>query len=264
MKRFFLISLLAVAGAFSAAAQSKNSDHDYQARPQNIPAVDTTSVLCIGNSFTYFYNTDQMLLEIAASQGHCLKVKAATSGGYCFLCHLGDSKTIRAIENYNQYDVVILQNQSQLNAQIARNPRQYSQSVKAAADLAKFVRQFSPNAQLYFEASWASYSNTKHFKDFAEFDKYMMEGTRMLAKKNHAKVSPVCLAFSAARAKYPEINLLYKDRHHQSKAGSYLKSCVNYLLLFGGEFDSNVSDCTVDPVEAAKLREIALQIVNGK
>lgn len=264
MKRCFFISFLVVLGVFFAAAQTQNSVHDYKARPQNIPAVDTTSVLCIGNSFTYFYNTDQMLLEIAASQGHYLKVKAATSGGYCFLCHMGDSKTIRAIENYNQYDVVFLQNQSQLNAQIARNPRQYAQSVKAATDLARFVRQFSPNAQLYFEASWASYSNTKHFKDFDDFDKYMMKGTTMLAKKNHAKVSPVCLAFTAARTKYPEINLYYKDRHHQSKAGSYLKSCVNYLLLFGGVFDSNVSDCTVDPGDAAKLREIALQIVNGK
>lgn len=264
MKRFLLISLLAVAGAFSSAAQSNATDHDYKARPQNISAIDTTSVLCIGNSFTFFYNTDQMLLEIAASQGHCLKIKAATSGGYSFMCHLNDSKTMRAIENFNQYDVVFLQNQSQLNAQIARNPRQYAQAVKDAAAIAKLVRQYSPDAQLYYEASWASYTNTKHFKSFADFDKYMMEGTRMLAKKNKAKVSPVCLAFTEARTKYPEINLYYKDKHHQSKAGAYLKSCVNYLLLFGGEFDSNVSDCTVNPSDAAKLREVALHIVNGK
>lgn len=265
MKRFILT--FAVMGlcllSASAQTQKKKRAYDYTAQPQSVAAVDTTSVLCIGNSYTFYYNTDQMLLEIAASQRHCLLVKAATVGGYSFASHLGDNKTTAAIENFDTYDVVFLQNRSQLNAQIARNPKQYALAIDDAKQLAARVRAYSPDARIIFEASWASYVNTTHFNDFEDFDRYMLKGTRMLAKKNHAEISPLCTAFALARSQYPEINLLYKDRHHQSKAGAYLKSCVNYLLIFGGQFDANVSDCTVDPRQAKCLREVAYQTIRS-
>ena len=38
--------------------------------------VDTTRVLCIGNSFTYFYDSHLKLAEIALSQGHYIDMTA--------------------------------------------------------------------------------------------------------------------------------------------------------------------------------------------
>ena len=62
-----------------------------------------------------------------------------------------------------------------------------------------------------------------------------------------------------------ENNLLYSpDGYHQSPYGSYLKSCVNYLLLFGEPFGENTSDCGLEKERAAALRNIAEIIVLNK
>ena len=74
--------------------------------------VDTTRVLCVGNSFTYYFDSHLKLAEIALSQGHYIDMTAAYVGGYTFNMHLNDLKTISAIEQFTSpYDCVFLQNQ---------------------------------------------------------------------------------------------------------------------------------------------------------
>ena len=42
-------------------------------------------------------------------------------------------------------------------------------------------------------------------------------------------------------------DLFYTDSKHPNRNGAYLKSCVNYLVIFGEKFDKNVSDGGCDP-----------------
>lgn len=235
----------------------------YEMRPTNVPAKDTLSVLCIGNSFTYHYDTYNMLEEIAASQGHKLKIKAAYVGGYSFKRHLCDVKTIKAIETWNNpYEYVFLQNQSQLNAFVGRNPKQHRPALEDAVQLVRRVREFSPDAVIFFESTW-SYPAVNYggFGSYEEYDRYMTKGTALMVKKTKSELSPIGEAFAIIRAKHPEIDLLNTDRKHQSLLGAYLKSCVNYLMIFGSGFDANVSNCTIDKDIAEALRQAALEAV---
>ena len=92
-------------------------------------------------------------------------------------------------------------------------------------------------------------------------DEALAKGTRKVAKRSGAGVSPIGDAFTICRKMYPEINLLHTDGHHQSPKGTYLKACVNYLMLFGQKFGPSPSNCDIDPDTAAKLRGVAEHVV---
>ena len=74
---------------------------------------------------------------------------------------------------------------------------------------------------------------------------------------DHTLVSNIVKAFSIVRKERADINLFAADERHQNLLGSYLKSCVNYLTLFGEPFGENPADCGVEPELARYLRSVA-------
>lgn len=249
--------------AANASAQTK-PDHPNHYEPSipDVEAADTLRALFIGNSFTYVYDTYSLLQEIAASQAHRIDFKAAFVGGYSFARHLADPKTYAAIEKLPKpYDIVFLQNQSQLNALYGREPRRFALAAEDARELVARVKEYSPAARIFLEATWASDRNSRVFDSKEDFDKYMWKGTCAMAKRCRCSVSPIGHAFAIARAKYPDIDLLGRDHHHQSLAGAYLKACVNYLLIYGGDFDESASCCTLPADVAVKMQKAAAEAV---
>ena len=97
----------------------------------------------------------------------------------------------------------------------------------------------------------------------AEFNRLMVKGTGMLAKAAHTSVSPIGEAFRISREERPDIDLFSKDKKHQSEFGTYLKSCVNYLMIFGGRFNGEASNCCLDPDSCAYLRSVAERVVTS-
>ena len=97
-----------------------------------------------------------------------------------------------------------------------------------------------------------------------EFYENAGKGIKVMAKAAKADVSPIRDAFRLANIERPDILLFAADGYHQSEYGSYLKSCVNYLTLFGEPFGDNPSDCGIDPKKAAALRAIAEAVVFGE
>ena len=82
----------------------------------------------------------------------------------------------------------------------------------------------------------------------------------MLAKAARTAVSPIGEAFRISREERPDIDLFSKDKKHQSEYGTYLKACVNYLMIFGGKFNGNASACGLDPEICAYLRSVAERV----
>lgn len=226
---------------------------------------DTLRVLCVGNSFTYFYNSHEKLVAIAASEGHHLNVTAAYVGGYTFNRHLHDLKTLQAIEQAiyaGAYDVVYLQDQSQSFARYAQNPKQYQLICKDTKELVDRVRTYSPKARIWLEQTWAySGLNYGDFGSYEAFDSYLCKGTKLLAKATHTSVSPIGKAFAVVRSERPDLNLYEPDEKHQSLMGTYLKSCVNYLLIYGIPFSAETDCCGVDSEAARYLQKVAERIV---
>lgn len=218
-------------------------------------------VVCIGNSFTYYHDTNKCLEQIAASQGHELTAHASTAGGYSLHLHLSNDKTILNLID-NSYDVAFLQDQSQTPARYAQDTVRCRLLAADAVELAERVRCYSPQVRIFFEHTWGySAINYGGFGSMTEFDRLLRNGITLYAQKARADVSPIGEAFALVRAEYPTINLYDKDNSHQSPLGSYLKACVNYLLIYKEPFHDEVATCENEPQACAVLQKVAERVV---
>jgi len=233
--------------------------------PSKSPVVkDVRKIGILGNSFTYCYSTFWMLKSIARSQGHELVVRANIKGSQTFgnQLSLDYSKDV-----YNEigYDYAIIQDQSTQAAAYMSDPASNADIATNTESLAAKFKATSPSSKVMLECTW-SYSQTDNsfagYTSYENFDKLLQEGTDAIAAKSPSvdMVSPIGKAFAEARAQ--NINMYRSsDKKHQSREGAYLKSCVNYLMLYGEKFSGDVEACGVNATTAAKLRAIAEKVV---
>lgn len=230
-------------------------------QPSSSPAVrDITKLGVLGNSFTYCYSTFWMLKSIARSQGHELVVRANIKGSQTFGNHLSLEYS-RNVYEEDGYDYVLIQDQSTQAAVYMSDPSAHADIAENTQALASKFKEKSPDAKVILEATW-SYPMTDNsfagYNSYEEFDRLLQTGTDAIAAKSPAvdMVSPIGKAFAAAREQ--GINMYRtSDKKHQSREGAYLKSCVNYLMIFGEPFSGEVENCGVSDAVAAKLRAIA-------
>lgn len=223
---------------------------------------DTTRVLCIGNSFTYYHSCPLMLKEIAWSEGHYLDMSASLKGGRTMKHHQSLAMTEDLVAD-GGYDVVFLQDQSQAAAKVGRDRKEHASLVEEMEAMAEKVIENSPGCLPIIECTWA-YPGKEHggFGTLKAFDAYAEKGARIMSKAvDGSVISPINKAFKLAREEHPDIMLYHTDGHHQSEYGSYLKSCVNYLVLFGEPFGDSPADCGLDKKKTAVLRSIAEKCV---
>ncbi|MDO4948725.1 MAG: hypothetical protein Q4E55_00930 [Bacteroidales bacterium] len=228
-----------------------------------IPVVDTKDIAFIGNSFTFYYASYFLLKQIARVQGHQIRMKCSLRGGYTLGKHLGTER-FPTVENGGPYDVVLFQDQSQ-NAAYYASDKRHASVQGEAQQIAQRMRAGSPKASIIYECTWA-YEDSKAsfggFKSFRNFDKQLRKGSKAVVRKSADinLLSPIGQAFELARKE--GINVYGPDKKHQNLEGSYLKACVNYLLIYGGNFDESVSlDCGLDHATALSLRQIAGKVV---
>ena len=236
---------------------------------------DTLNVLCIGNSFTYFSSAPSFLKEIAWNEGHLLRVKASLKGGQTFGQHMGLPLSRYAM-SVGKFDYAFLQDQSQAAANFAKDSVSFSY---VNADFQRVVTNVvarSPKCHLALEDTWAYEAlDFGGFGSMDEFDRLMADGTSRLVRNaelafpaNTFEVSPIAQAFKMVRDGDSGIDLYTDDSKHQSIYGSYLKACVNYLMIFGSRFqsvpspDSKTSvDCGLPHDKAEYLRHVAEQVM---
>ena len=223
---------------------------------------DTLKVLALGNSFTYFYGSLFMMKEIAWNEGIFLDITASLKGGQSLGDHLGLSLSGKAVKE-GGYDAAILQDQSQNPARYAADSLEYAHVKEDFLELTERIRQYSPECRIILERTWAyPGSGFGGFADFPAFDRLLAEGAeKMAASVENCIVSPVGEAFASCKEEFPEIRLLYADDKHQSEAGSYLKACVEYLVLSGRGFGDDPDDCRISENTAAALRSVAMETV---
>lgn len=236
---------------------------------------DTMNVLCIGNSFTYFHGGASMLKEIAWNEGHFLRIKASLKGGQTLGQHFALPLS-RNVSNVGHYDFAFLQDQSQAPANYAKDSVEFAYVKDDFLKLADRVISRSAGCRFALEDTWA-YEGGEFggFGSYEEFDRLMDEGTARMAAaaaetfgNNEFCVSPIGKAFSIVRTGDSGIDLYDTDRKHQSEYGSYLKACVNYLILTGERFHSQPDpasltsvDCDLPHEQAAYLRGVAEQVM---
>ena len=254
MKRILTICLFILLSVFSLRA-------DKFRLPSEKKNPDAVRVLLVGNSFTYYHDSDDMLVEIASSQGVNIDLGEFLKGGQTFGQHLKLANTRKAI-SAGDYDFAFLQDQSVTPAKFSRDKDQ--QVLSDLISLKRLVVMRSPDCKVILERTWGYDGKTAGgFGTREILDKHLEKGTKSLANKAKTWRSPIGIAFNTVIAERPGIALLGNDNKHQSAAGSYLKACVNYLVITGKSFDGYVPNCGIDPENADYLRKVAERTVLG-
>ncbi len=196
----------------------------------------TTSVLFIGNSYTYVNNLPQTFHDLALSKGDTVIFDSSAPGGYTFNLHTTNATTISKI-NQQPWDYVVLQEQSQMPAfpptQVATDTYPY------ATQLNNIILANDSCTETVFYMTWGrengDSSNCAAYPPictYAGMQQRLRESYLQMATDNHASCSPVGVAWKHVRDNYPSIVLYNADQSHPSVNGTYLAACVFYASLF--------------------------------
>ena len=182
-------------------------------------AQESRRLLFIGDSLTYFNNGIYAhLTQLAAVARPPIVITTDKSVfGGAFLKRLWElNEPVRAI-SANRYDVVVLQ--EDLPETTVADFREYAR--RFVGEVRKTgARPMLLMAWAYPRLGWIS---------MAEIDK----AHREIARELKVDIAPVGLAWAAAVAARPALNLYAPDREHPSIHGTYLATCVVYAAISG-------------------------------
>ena len=243
-----------------AAAQTKPNRTAIAAEPHN--------VLWVGNSFFYYNNSMHnhvlALVRAANPAGQFRAVSVTISGsgidwhdmqsyfrpdGIGKYSFVGDNE-IAFNPAGPQFDTVILMDCSQCPI----HPKLQSVFHEFAKKQAQIIR--SNRAQPVLFMSWA-------YKDKPEMTAQLAEQYTIAGNDNDALVIPAGLAFAAARAKRPGLELYQPDKRHPSLAGTFLAASTVYATIYGKSPVGLSYTAGLDPDLAAFLQAVAWETVQG-
>lgn len=224
------------------------------------PAIkETKKVLVLGNSFTYYWSTAFVLKQIARAQGYKFDMRVHTEPGISLLDHARIFSLSKNIIDEGGYDIALLQEKSTTHAYYFAGS--YDSALGEAQLLAGNIRANSPSCRIILENTW-SYSKSSYmgYGSYAVFDDKLRKGCSMIAEDISAEISPINQTFELWRSLFPQTNCLYTDGHHQSKYGTYLKSCINYLTICAGKFEEAPYLGEFDAEQVENMLSVALKV----
>jgi len=181
---------------------------------------DSTKVLFVGNSYTYFWNLPQTVEAMSFDGKHKIDARQSTNGGVNLGQHWRSEKNLdtRSLIAENDYDVIVLQDHSK-------------RAIEHPDSLHIYGTKFSElihsrNAEVFLYMTWSR-----------KWDPFMLkkisEQYEQLAKETGATLVPVGIAWDLSRKMRPELDLYDIDQSHPSPEGTYLIACMFYGALTG-------------------------------
>lgn len=189
-------------------------------KPSDAQDTSNTSVLFIGNSYTYFWNLPQSVNAFTKHENLNYTIKQSTAGGANLGEHWRGEKSLSSkdlIKN-GQFDVVILQDHSTITIDHPDSLIYYGHK------FAEIIKE--TNGKPYLYMTWSR-----------EWDPFMIDSIEYYYEKLGieigAEVVPVGLAWKKALHLRPDLPLYDEDMSHPSPLGTYLNACVFYSVLTG-------------------------------
>jgi len=226
-------------------------------------ASDPQRVLFIGNSYTGVNKLPEVFLEVVKSSGRPAPVvKSSTPGGRTLKQHLAIAGSMKLVDEGN-WDVVVLQGQSQEAAIAETDETVRKEFQESAAELCRRVRAKSPKVKIYFYETWARHPDywkaAKKGPDVGANPKEMQARLRkwygVVAKDNAAMFVPCGDAWELNYASAAPVRLHTSDHSHPEFVGTYL----NALIFFGRIYDVKVPA----PKWSGKLDEAQARLMQG-
>jgi len=224
-------------------------------------AQDTTSVLFIGNSFTFYNNMPGLFKDIATSKGKIVHVDTAVTGGKDLKFHSTRERTYNLIKS-RKWDFIVLQGHSNEFAQ--PDFKVDSLTYPFAKKIVDSIRTYSKCSRILFYMTWGYKNGNQKWKAIATYDsmQYRIERQYLrFADKLNVGVCPVGMVWKEVREFNPEINLYNDDRFHPILTGSYLSACTFYTTIFGETPYKNSAIVELHPFQKEVIELAATKIV---
>ena len=236
-----------------------------------VPDSSSPRVLFIGNSYTSVNNLPQIFHDVAASAGHApSEIKAVTPGGVTLYQHLNSLGTLKLIDEGN-WDIVILQAQSQEAAMSEQFPNMRDHFLKGAASLYDRIKAGSPHVKIILYQTWARHAdywnNPKADRTIgndpadmqARIRKWYQNAT---AQKNDFLIAPVGDAWELNYKNPNAIRLHDADNSHPAFNGSYLAALVIYGTIYHPPNLNVPYHGDLNSAETLYLQTIAMQVTH--
>lgn len=222
-------------------------------------------ILFIGNSYTFYNDMPTAYFEALAREfDPDVEVFSVTCGGWT-LEKFADAKIplgkqIEDILGQEQYDVVILQEQSVRPAA----EHGYATFYDGARRLCKKIAK--NGSRVVFYATWShetdSHTLQKYGWTHEEMTWRLASSYQAIAEELGAEVAHVGLAFREIVRSHPKIDLYAHDsRSHPSPRGSYLAALTLFAKIFGKNPCNTYFQRDFSDEEAAALRLAAKNAV---
>ena len=224
-------------------------------------AQEETSVLFIGNSFTFYNYMPGILKDIAASNGKAMYVDTAVTGGKDLKFHSGRERTYAMIKS-KKWDYIVLQGHSNEFAQ--PDGKVDTLTLPFAKKIIDSIRVLSPCSRVLFYMTWGYKNGNPKWKAIAHYDSMQLRIERQylrFADLFSAGVSPVGMVWKEVRDDHPSINLYDADRFHPILTGSYLSACTFYATIFGETPYKNKAKVAIEPFQREVIELAATKVV---
>jgi hypothetical protein len=241
--------------------------------PTSADTPDSSSprVLFIGNSYTSVNNLPQIFHDVAASAGHApSETKAVTPGGVTLYQHLNSPGTLKLIDEGN-WDIVILQAQSQEAAMSEQFPNMRDHFLKGAAGLYDRIKAGSPHAKTILYQTWARHTDywndPKADRSIGNNPDDMQARIRKwyqnaATQKNDFLIAPVGDAWELNYKNPNAIRLHAADNSHPAFNGSYLAALVIYGTIYHPPNLNVPYHGDLNSAETLYLQTIAMQVTH--
>ncbi|HEY1047671.1 MAG TPA: PKD domain-containing protein [Bacteroidia bacterium] len=220
------------------------------------------NILFIGNSYTGVNNLPQLFADVSASAGDTIQIMSFTPGGQTLMNHAAPGGAPMNEIAKGIYDVVVLQEQSQLPSFPDQDVNEFyfpyvhvlDSAIKAANKCSKTMLYMTwgrKNGDAMNCASWPPVCT------YLGMDSLLRKRTLEASTQNQCDVSPVGAAWRYSIKHYPWINLYQPDESHPDPKGSYIAACVFYTSIFKKDPSNIKYNFGIDPLLADTLRNIA-------
>lgn len=227
----------------------------------SVTAQSETSVLFIGNSFTFMNNMPFTFKSIAEAKGKKIYVDTVVEGGKNFEFHASQTETYRTIKS-RKWDYIVIQGHSNELAQPDSKVDQLTYPY--AKKIVDSIRAYNPCAQIVLYMTWGyKYGNPK-WSAIASYDSMQYRIKNQYFRFSdllNARISPVGEVWKTLRSNYSGINLYDPDNQHPSPAGSYVSACTFFASIFGESPMYNSAHIALDEKTRQIIELNASQIV---
>jgi hypothetical protein len=211
-------------------------------------------VLFVGNSLTERNSMTRMVRELGKGDrgGPAIFTVQYARSGSTLEDALDDSRLTRLLEG-EPWDYVVLQEHSR----IASQPDERDEHMLPAAKELKSRARGDRRLATFLFLTWGYRDGDGDDDSYAAMRSRLNRSYYKVASSIHAYIAPVGLAWQAALARRPGVDLWSDDGLHPSSAGSYLAACVFYELFTHRDVRRSRYTADLDPADARWLQRIA-------